>query len=287
MSTAAESGSGNAAPPIIVMNAKSGFGSEIGAAWQDLVQSFKESRIWAALAMNDIRGRYRGSLLGPFWITLTTAAFVGGIGLLYAGIMRVPLEQYLPYLTTGVVIWNMIASGITESGDTFPIASGILKQTSISPLVFVWRTILRVIINFLHEVVVILVVLGIFHYLPHTRFLDLPLGFAVIILNLAWLSCLVAIISARYRDVPQIVRAIVQFLFFLSPVIWLPGAGRAAASVVKYNPVSYMLDVTRTPLLGGAPHPQSYLILVLLALFGGLFTFFVYASVRRRIVHYI
>lgn len=260
---------------------------QLAEGWRELWESFAASRLWLALAMNDIRGRYRGSLLGPFWITLTTSAFVGGIGLLYAGIMRVSLQEYLPYLATGVVIWNLIASALTEAGDTFVIASGILKQTAVSPLVFVWRTIVRVLVNFGHEALVIIVVLALFGYVGRTRYLELPLGFLLVVLNLSWLVCLIAVYAARFRDIPQVVRAAVQLVFFVSPVIWLPGSSRTAAAVVGWNPVYYMLDVTRSPLLGHAPQPNSFVVLTLFALAGWLTTFLVYSTSRRGIVIYV
>ncbi len=274
------------AQPVMTLVANGDYWSELHLAWRDLINSFRDARIWSALAMNDIRSRYRGSLLGPLWITLTTSAFVGGIGLLYAGIMRVPLSEYLPFLASGIVIWNLISGTLIESGDTFSNAAGILKQTAISPIVFVWRTMLRVLINFAHEVIVILAVLGIFGYIAKTHYLALPLGFALLVLNLSWMAFLISIASARFRDVPQVIRALVQFVFFLSPVIWPPGSGRAAV-VVAFNPIYYLLDVTRTPLLGQSPHPTSYVVLTVMALLGGIVAFLVYARVRRRIVHYI
>jgi ABC-type polysaccharide/polyol phosphate export permease len=44
--------------------------SDLEAAWTDLVEGVSKSWMWSALAMQDIKMRYRGSLLGPFWLTL-------------------------------------------------------------------------------------------------------------------------------------------------------------------------------------------------------------------------
>jgi ABC-2 type transport system permease protein/lipopolysaccharide transport system permease protein len=39
--------------------------------------------MWTALAMQDIKMRYRGSILGPFWLTISTLVMVVAIGGIY------------------------------------------------------------------------------------------------------------------------------------------------------------------------------------------------------------
>ena len=73
--------------------ARVSYARELAASFGDFAESFRRSRLWTTLAINDIAGRYRGSVLGPFWITLTTAAFVAGIGVVYAELMNVSVQK--------------------------------------------------------------------------------------------------------------------------------------------------------------------------------------------------
>lgn len=44
----------------------------------------------------DIKLRYRGSILGPFWLTASTAVMVAAMGVLYAYLMNMDVHKYLP-----------------------------------------------------------------------------------------------------------------------------------------------------------------------------------------------
>src|SRR6478736_6301637 len=56
-------------------------GSPSAAAWDDLVEGMSKSWMWWAMAMQDIRMRYRGSLLGPFWLTISMVIMIAAMGL--------------------------------------------------------------------------------------------------------------------------------------------------------------------------------------------------------------
>ena len=56
----------------------------IGAGLEDIRDGVVGWRMWAMLAWNDVRRRYRRSGLGQFWLTLSMAATIGGLGFVYA-----------------------------------------------------------------------------------------------------------------------------------------------------------------------------------------------------------
>jgi lipopolysaccharide transport system permease protein len=73
-------------------------------------------------------------------------------------------------------------------------------------------------------------------------------------LNGFWVGYLLAIICARFRDVPQIVSSIMQLVFFITPIMYLPEQlGQRGIGVLKWNPFAIILEVVRNPLLGEAP----------------------------------
>jgi ABC-type polysaccharide/polyol phosphate export permease len=65
--------------------------------------------MWTALALQDIKLRYRGSLLGPWWLTITTSVMAITISLVYAHIFSMSAGTYLPYVTIGLVVWQLIS----------------------------------------------------------------------------------------------------------------------------------------------------------------------------------
>jgi ABC-type polysaccharide/polyol phosphate export permease len=268
--------------------ARASYFSELAATAKDVLASFRLYRLWSVLAFNDILGRYRGSIIGPFWITLSTAVFVAGISYMYAGLLHVSTAKYIPWMSTGVVVWNMISASISEGADAFVVGAPIIRQTAMPLPVFIWRVIIRNIMTFAHQIVIILIVALWFKYLFKINIPMFLAGLTLVCINLAWIAFFSAILSARFRDVPQVIAAILQLLFFISPVIWIPGeVAGARGALLLYNPMVHMLNVMRNPMMGSPTPPGSLEVLLVSAVVGWLLAFLFYASVRRRIVHYL
>ena len=271
--------------------ARGSFASELAAAGRDFAQSFPQWRLWTTLAFNDILSRYRGSLLGPFWITLSTGAFVIGIGIVYGRLMHVPTEKYVPWMATGVVIWNFISSTVLESGDAYIHSSVIIRSGSLPLPIFVWRVICRSIVNLAHQVTVIIAVALWFHFLLKINLPMLVVGTVLVVVNVSWVSFFTAIAAARFRDIQQVNATLIQLVFFISPVIWIPsdmqGVQNLQSLLLTLNPVYHLLNAMRNPILGLPVPLHSIAFLVVMAVLGWALAFMLYASVRRRIVHYL
>src|SRR5438128_5122767 len=88
-------------------------------AWQDLKEGWRKWPIWLMLAYQDIKLRYRRSVLGPFWITLSMAISVYSMGYLYGHLFHSDLQVYFPFLVSGMISWALISSLISDLTDAF------------------------------------------------------------------------------------------------------------------------------------------------------------------------
>src|SRR6478735_4889964 len=75
--------------------------------------------LWGRLGWNDILQRYRRSLLGPFWLTASMAIMVVSLGVLYAKLFKTEIQDFLPFLCVGSLVWNYISSVLGEAGTLF------------------------------------------------------------------------------------------------------------------------------------------------------------------------
>ena len=146
-------------------------GSRSAAAWDDLVEGMSKSWMWSAMAMQDIRMRYRGSLLGPFWLTISMVIMIAAMGVIYARLFNMEITRYLPFLTVGLVIWNFVSTVIIEGCQTFLSAQNVITQVRMPFSVHAWRTVYRNLIVLAHNMVIVPLVLIIFH---------VPVGWTVI-----------------------------------------------------------------------------------------------------------
>src|SRR4051794_6610575 len=92
--------------------------------------------LWQTFAWNDVMARYRRSRLGQFWITLSIAIFILAIGVFYGQILGVPLDNYLPYLAIGFILWNFLSSIVAEGSTVFVSAASFLTQLRVPQTVF-------------------------------------------------------------------------------------------------------------------------------------------------------
>ncbi len=260
---------------------------EYQMALRDLRASVGRADLACSLAWHDVSSRYRGSILGPFWITLSMGLMVLGIGVVYANLFDIALKDFLPLVALGIVFFGTVSNTIIEGCTTFVQAAGMLSQTNLPMFTFVWRTVVRNLINLGHHLVIVLAVLVYYGYWRHANLPAAALGLVFLVLNTAWISMLVGIASARFRDVPQVVISIMQFAMFVTPVFWPVNRLGKHQFVLVMNPFYHMLEAVRAPLLGTAVAPHTYLFLAAMALVGWLVTFSLFANTRRRIVHYL
>lgn len=260
---------------------------QLRMAWRDLVNSFSRIGLAWSLATHDVGSRYRGSILGPFWITLSMGLMVLGIGFLYANLFAIPVDDFLPYVAIGIVFFGVMTGTINEGCETFVRAAGMLSQTSLPMFTFVWRTVLRNLINLAHHLVIVIAVLVFYGLWPKVDVIAAVAGILLMLLNASWVSMLAGIASARFRDIPQFVASAMQFAIFMTPVFWLPDRFGSRHAVLDLNPFHHLLEAVRGPLLGKPVEARTYLILTVMALTGWLITFAIFARTRRRIVHYL
>lgn len=255
---------------------------------KDLLHGLRAWRIWILLGTNDIRQRYRRSTLGPFWITASIAVLVIGLGVLYSAIFNQPIKEYLPYVATGFVVWSLIGGMITEGCTTFLEAEGYAKQLTLPLSVYVLRTLFRNLFTFAHNLIIVPFVWLIFLVPIGWSFLLVIPGVLLIALNGFWIMLLLGTLSARFRDLPQIVSSVMQVIFFLTPVIFRSDQLTPAAhAAMDLNPFAALLALARDPLVGRVPTAFEYGFVIGILLFGWALALPIYAKFRTRITYWL
>jgi ABC-type polysaccharide/polyol phosphate export permease len=202
--------------------------------------------------------------------------------------MKVSIDRYLPWMATGLVVWGLISQTVLEGADAFISVGNVMRQTALPAPIFVWRVVWRNLLNFAHQLPVLAVMAIKFHYLAAINLPEAVLGLALILFNVSWFALVCGALCARYRDLKQVLASVTQLLFFLSPVMWIPGEMRGAGGkLLTLNPIAHMLNVLRGPLLGQGMSRASVIVLIVIGAVGWAATMLFYAKVRRRIVHYV
>jgi len=259
-------------------------------AWQDIKQSFIHWRIWMMLAYQDIKLRYRRSLLGPFWITISMAITVYSMGYLYSYLFRIPFSEYFPYLMGGMLGWSLISNAIPDLVDTFLAHDSMIKQIKLPYTLYVHKVAARNFMIFFHNFLIVIPVMIIFHNqitVDWHLLLLLP-GLAILYLNCFCYGLIFAIIGGRYRDISQIIKSLVQIVFFVTPIMWKPSVLPASKQFIVFlNPVYALIELVRAPLVGYAPSAMNMVMLFITSVIGMIFSYLLFVSRRARIIYWL
>jgi ABC-type polysaccharide/polyol phosphate export permease len=262
-------------------------------AASDLWEGARHWWVWGLLSWYDIKKRYRGSVLGPFWLTLTTAVTIGSLGALNSLIMGLPLSSYLPHLSLGMILWALISALINESATAFTSVEHVIKQIKMPLSTQIYRIVNRNLIIFLHNTPIIFVVMIACHIPVGIFDVAIVPGLVLLILWIVPLSLLLGSIGARFRDVPQMVASILQLLFFLSPIMWEPSqldhGGRMAGIakwVTLFNPIASFVALIREPLVGRWPLHVSWAVCVAAVALTWAIAFPFFVRFRARIAYW-
>jgi lipopolysaccharide transport system permease protein len=256
-------------------------------AWADILQGVALWRLWFRLGWNDILQRYRRSVLGPFWLTASMAVMVITLGVLYAKLFNQPIDVFLPFLCVGLLVWNLIASYLTEGGALFTGSESYIKQIRLPFSVYVYRLSWAKLIIFAHNFIIYIGVLIYFQIWPGAVSLLAVPGLMLIVLNGTIASLTIGIVSARFRDIPQLIASMVQIVFFLTPIFWKPESLRGHAYITEFNPFFHLLEIVRAPLLGNLPSAANYSIVLLLTLINVAIAGALFSRFRSRIAYWI
>jgi ABC-type polysaccharide/polyol phosphate export permease len=259
--------------------------------WADLREGLSRWHLWFNLAWKDIRSRYRRTVIGPFWTVLSTATLVGALGFVNATLWHMEISEYLPFFCAGYIAWLLFITVVNESGSSIIAAEASIKAIRIPYSVFIFRVLMRNLIVFAHNLLVFVAVAVIFEMVPRPSILLLPIGLTLAMINYVWISFMLAVICARFRDVIQLVANISTILFFVTPIFWQP-AQLDSVPVARFlladaNFAYHLVDVIRAPLLSTAPQLSSYIYLCVTAVTGFLLSSLFLRRFYDRIAYWL
>jgi len=259
----------------------------IRAAISDLNIALRDSFLWGTLAWADIRMRYRRSLLGPLWMTITMGGMIFGMGPVYASIFRQRLTDFYPYLALGFIMWGFISTVMNEACMTFISGETYIKQVPLALSHLALRVVGRNLIILAHHALLIIpIYLLVGRPVDETALLAVP-GIFISAISALGVCYFLGALNARFRDVQQIVLAVTQLVFFLTPILWKPAQLVDSDALVKFNPFFYMIEVVRAPLLGEVPSLDTYIIAAGIATASFGMGFLIFSRFRTRLAYWV
>lgn len=256
-------------------------------ALADLWLGLRRHELWLTFAVHEIKQRFRRSTLGPFWLTLSMGIMIGALGIVFSQLLNQDLRTFLPYLGTGIIFWTLITSVINEGCTVFVLGEGYIRNVPMPLSSHFYRMFARNMLIWAHNMVIYLILLAVFGIPVDLSILLVIPGLAIFLLNLAWMGMIAAILSTRYRDIPQVIASLLQVVFFVTPIMWTVESLPKRMAFVHLNPFYHMLEIVRAPLLGIAPSDMSWLVSIAMLLIGFPAAVLLYRRAYPRIPYWL
>lgn len=241
------------------------------------------------LGWQDLRQAYRRSVVGPFWITSGMAIQIAAMGIVFTIIFKARSEEYVPFLAVGIIVWSFISASLLESCSSLINSEAMIRQLDLPPVIYIFRSIWKNVLTFAHHLVILPILFLALQSPINFRVLLIVPGLLLLVINIIWMAILLAMISARYRDVPPIVGSVLSIIFYVTPVMWFPSLlpDGSAHLVLGLNPFYHLMQIVRLPLLGQNPTIENWALSLAFALVGLGVAYFTYRHFRRNLPYWI
>lgn len=238
-----------------------------------------------ASVKREFASRYLGTQLGVFWAVAQPLALILIYTLVFSEIMRPALPghssrmAYGIYLTAGIILWGLFADLLGRSVGIFVHNATLLKKVSVPKITLPAIASLSALLTFS-------IALGLFVLFmlatgnwPGFAILSLVPVVAILLLFAVSLGLMLATINVFYRDVEQSMGIVLQFWFWLTPIVYPVGAlPRGVLDVLKWNPIWPLVRAMQGVFLDGrAPEWSSLAYPAVLAM--------VFLALAYRVFH--
>lgn len=255
----------------------------------DVVGTFRRRSLVFLLGWQDIKQRYRRSQLGPFWLTISMGIMIAMIGVVFGQVFKTSMQEYLPFLATGIILWTFLSSSLTEGCTSFIDSAVMIRQLNLPLSLYTARVIWRNFVIMGHNAVILPFVFICMGKEISLHFLWIIPGLLLLLLNVFWMSLFLGTICSRFRDMPQIISSLLQVFFYVTPVIWMPNSlnPRSANLLMDPNPIFHLIQIVRSPLLGEPASSMNWGVSICLCLIGFVFVGYFFGKYKKRIAYWL
>ena len=257
------------------------------ASINDWRQALRLAPLWTNLAIEDLRDRYRRTALGIAWIIVSFALFVAVKVLVFGQMAAASLAEFGLFVTIGFGLWSYINSMVVDACTAYMHSRPWILGTSIPYPVFLLQATLR---NLLIFALILLVMAAARFWKPSpwsTRALYVVPGLLAYLVTSIWLATILAPLCARYRDLYHAIQTGMRLFFFVTPILWMPGASGMLADIARWNPMTHYLNIVRDPLLYDRLPVESWWVVLAINLVGLVASALVYATTRKKVAHWV
>jgi ABC-2 type transport system permease protein len=244
--------------------------------------------IWA-LAMKELKVRYKRSVLGFLWALLNPALMMLVMTLVFATIMQFSIKHYAIFLLSVLLPWTFFAQSMSYAVEAIVSNGDLIKKIRVPKLVFPVAAVVSNVINLLLSLIPLAILVPAMRHPFYWTWLYLPVPMLALIIFTLGMTFFFATANVYYRDFAHIVQVVLSAWFYLTPIIYsldfIPSTQRW---IFKLNPMLYVINGFRLAVYYGMlPRWQSVVASFACALTALVVGFLVFRRYQDEFVFYV
>jgi lipopolysaccharide transport system permease protein len=184
-------------------------------------------------------------MLGPWLSAIALAALLVGTAIAVSVLAGSSFREQLPVVAISLALWMFVSNSVVEAAELYEVERGLLLNSRISPLTLVYRLIWRNFLIGIHSLPVVVVACGIERSQLTVRAILFPAGLAVMAVMISGPVLVVARVCLHRRDVARVIPALMQVLFFVTPILWVPPTSGPGRLFAEANPLAWPINVSK------------------------------------------
>lgn len=237
------------------------------------------------LVYKDLRGRYKGSVLGFFWTFLNPLLQLAVYTMVFSVILRAGIEQYYLFLFVALIPWIFFSTCLTSG------SAAVLNEKNIVTKIYFPREVLPVafvsssFINMLYSFIVVLAVVAFANrHINLLAWCYLPLIMVVEYVFALGCTFLVSSLTVYFRDLQHILGIIAMGWQYLTPVMYSVNmVPEELLGIFYLNPMTTIIMAYRDILYYGRfPSMETIALPFIISMIIFLFGLFVFHRLQRN-----
>jgi lipopolysaccharide transport system permease protein len=174
------------------------------------------------LASRDVKLRYRQTLLGIAWVIFQPLLAAGIFTLVFGVIAKLP-GGGVPYFLlayTGQLAWTAFNSTFTKASSSLVQSAPLVSKVYFPRLILPLSTLLSTLLDFAIGGALLVVLMMIYRVVPGAAILLLPIWLLLALVLAIGLGLMAAALMVSYRDVQYLLPVLLPLLMYASPVAY-------------------------------------------------------------------
>ena len=263
-------------------------GSYLAAVWRCRY-------FWLSLVKNDLRTRYRRSVLGMGWSLLHPICMTAILTAVFYKMFdqkEQPITAYAPYVLAGLAAWNYILTVVNHGCHCFFIGESYIRQYPAPLAIYPLRTALGGTVHFLLALLVVVLFSWCLNGFQGVSALASLVPTIFLLFIFAWSAAVLAgVANVYFQDTQHLTEVGFQMLFYATPIIYpekLLEGNQLGWLLLNLNPLLPLMKLVRLPILDGAvPSLIDFTVAVVIVVVTLLAASWTLSRLQRRLIFYL